>query len=538
MNKIVFTLLVLCTVGCGFKSEKADLIIHNAKIYSLDEQNSVHQAIAIRGDSIVALGAEREILNKFSGKQIDAKGATLYPGFIDAHSHLYGYSLTQIQLDLKGVKSESEMLAKIAAFKKANPTLKAITGRGWDESEWPTKKLPSRTRIDSIVPNIPLLLGRVDGHSAIVNKAALDLADFNSETTIEGGYVDYNNGILKEVAVQVVADKLPFNITDFDKLINRGANNCIEAGLTTVCDAGLPLEVLKNYQDLAAKGNLPVRLYAMAEPSQENFHYYKTQGTVDEPFFKQYAVKAYADGSLGSRSAALIGDYHDDEGNSGILTTSPDSLEKIAELCDALGLQLNTHCIGDRALNVTLNAYSKFLKPNNDKRWRIEHVQVVQESDLDLFGKLGVVPSVQPTHATSDAKWAAERLGPNRLNLSYAYQTLTKQLGWIALGTDFPVEDIDPIATFYSAVFREDIGGKLNEKFLAEEALTREQALRGITIWAALSMHMEDEVGSLETGKKADLVLLNTDLLEANPEAIKNTSVLLTIIGGKVVFKK
>lgn len=536
MNKyFILALITFLLASCGFKSQKADLIIHNAKIYSVDENFSVHKAMAIAGDSILEIGAEREILNKYSGKQLDLMGAVVYPGFIDAHSHLLGYGLFESALKLKDLKSEDELVEKLKAFVAANDR-EFYTGRGWDQSEWPDKKWPSRKNIDAISPNKPVLLMRVDGHSALANAKALEIAGINKDTKIEGGYIDFENGILKENAIDYVVNKMPEPSSEDNKNgIKLGADNCFKVGLTTVCDAGLNPKQLSSYKELNASNKLGIRVYAMADPSPENLEAYRNNGLINDDFFKLYSLKVYGDGSLGSRSAALLNDYHDDEGNNGILTTSPDSLKELASICADLGIQMNTHCIGDRALQETFKAYISALQPNNDNRWRIEHVQVVDSADLATFREYGIVPSVQPTHATSDSKWAANRLGEDRLGLSYAYKTLSEQLGWIALGTDFPVEDIDPLATFYSAVFREDIGGKMKKPFLPEQALSKEQALKGITIWAALSMKMEKEVGSLEKGKKADFVVLNIDLLKAEKEDIKNAQVLKTFIGGEMV---
>lgn len=538
MNKItVFLFLSILLGGCGFKSKEVDLIVHNAKIYSVDENFSIYQAIAINGDSIVALGPEREILNEYQGKRhIDAQGSVVYPGFIDAHSHLMGYALGLLNLDLRNAQSFDDVLEQLENRKSGSA--KSILGRGWDESDWPNKQLPSREKIDEIFPNTPVLLYRVDGHSALVNGAMFRLAGIDENTKIDGGIIDYQSGIIKENAIDYVVSLLPSpDQSTIEQAMEKGAKNCHAAGLTTVCDAGLTPEQISSYLALLQANKLAIRTYAMADPSPENFDFFENNGAVTDPFFRLKSVKAYADGSLGSRSAALLEPYHDDPHNHGILTTSPDSIAELAARCKNLNLQLNTHCIGDRALKRTLEVYANALESANDRRWRIEHFQVYDSADLEKVRVYGIIPSIQPTHATSDAKWAQKRLGAERLPFAYAYQTLKNQLGWVALGTDFPVEDISPLATFHDAVFRKKINSN-DAPFQPEEALSREEALRGITQWAALSMHMEDLIGTLEPGKKADLVILNTDLMKCAPEAFKDIEILKTIQAGKVVYEK
>ncbi len=538
MNSItLFFVLSILLGGCGFKSKEVDLIVHNAKIYSVDENFSIHQAIAISGDSIVALGPEREILNEYKGKKhIDAQGAVVYPGFIDAHSHLMGYSVGLLNLDLRDAKSFEEVLEQLE--NKKSSSSQSIMGRGWDESNWPNKELPSRSKIDELFPETPVILYRVDGHSALVNGAMFKLAGIDENSSIDGGIIDYKSGIIKENAIDFVVNLLPPpDQSTIEGAMEKGAKNCHAVGLTTVCDAGLTPEQISSYLALVQDKKLAIRTYAMADPSPENFDFFNSNGAVSDPFFRLKSVKAYADGSLGSRSAALLEPYHDDPHNHGILTTSPDSIAVLAAKCKNLNLQLNTHCIGDRALKRTLEVYANALEPANDRRWRIEHFQVYDSSDLEKVRVYGIIPSIQPTHATSDAKWAQDRLGEERLPFAYAYQTLKNQLGWVALGTDFPVEDISPLATFHDAVFRKKIDSEA-APFQPNEALTREEALRGITQWAALSMHMEELIGTLEPGKKADLVLLNTDLMKCAPESFKDIEVLKTILGGKVVYEK
>ncbi len=536
-TKFSIALLLIAVVsGCSFKQKKADVVIHNALIYSVDERFSKHQAMAIAGDSILELGPEREILNKYSANQtIDLGGKVVYPGFIDAHSHLLGYGLSLLNLDVRNVASEADMVAMVK--QQVAEGVSVIRGRGWDQSTWENNTWPSRKNLDDITADTPLLLQRIDGHAALVNKAALDLAGITADTEIAGGIIDYENGILKENAVDFVVEKLPkATLERQTTALKKAAKNCFSAGLTTVCDAGLTPTQRDAYLTWYQNEGLPIRVYAMADPNPKNFTWYQQNGPIYSDFFHLHSVKAYMDGSLGSRSAALLAPYADDTENKGVQTIPTDSLKVLAQKCFDLNLQLNTHCIGDRALRNTLNTYKSILAEGNDKRWRIEHVQVFDPADLETFRSHAVIPSVQPTHATSDAKWIVDRLGTERQDYAYAYQSLRQQLGWIPLGTDFPVEDIDPIKTFSSAVFRRPLDNKEQAPILPNEALTKEEALRGMTIWAALSMKMEDQVGSLEAGKKADFVVLNYDLLDCDYSMLRKVKVLKTFVGGEEKF--
>ncbi len=545
MKSYSFLLILLGFLSsCHFKHSEADLVIYNATVYTLDETNSVEQAIAIKDGKIVAIGKDRDILNNFRyTESIDAKQQFIYPGFIDAHCHFVGYGLGLQNVDLRGCKSFSEVLQRLKTFAAANPGNTWIVGRGWDHTDWPGKQWPNKDSLDILFPNRPILFHRVDGHSALVNQAALTAAGITSTTKIEGGVIDVVNGklsgLIKENTVDVITRIIPKPTEEqLLQALLKAQKKCFEVGLTTVDDAGLDKNTLLTLQKLYAAKKLDMRMYAMASDLQENFDYFRKNGPIKSESFNVHAFKFYADGSLGSRSACLCKPYHDATNEYGLLTTHPDSLRKRLQILNEMNFQACTHAIGDSANRSMLQLYGEVLGGSNDKRWRIEHAQVVVPEDFHWFQQYNIIPSVQPTHATSDAKWAADRWGEERMSGAYAYKELLKQNGIIALGTDAPVEDIDPLYTFYSAVFRKNAAGEPQNGFLSTNALTRLEALKGMTLWAALSNHEENVKGTIEKGKFADLVFLDRDLLKAAENDVLKAKVTRTVVGGKVMFSE
>ena len=390
-------------------------------------------------------------------------------------------------------------------------------------------------------PDKPVLLRRIDGHAAIANQAALTIADISSETKIEGGAVYSSNdkltGILVDRAVDLVLnhiDELPESVLQSNLL--QAQQNCFELGLTSLADAGLTKPAIQKLEQLYQDSILSIRQYIMLSDDSTTLAHYLPQGIIKTPNFHIESIKAYTDGALGSRGAALLSPYSDSPEESGMILFSEAHFRNLAKTAYENGFQLNSHCIGDSANRLMLDIYGEVLGGVNDRRWRIEHAQIVNPADLKKYQTFTVIPSVQPTHAISDMPWAVDRIGKKRLQHAYAYQSLLKQNFIIALGTDFPVEGIDPLQTFYTAVFRKDKNGEPVEGFLADEALSRDEALRGMTIWAALSQFEENEKGSLEKGKLADIVILNKDILEIPEGDFQNTKVVATFIGGKQVF--
>lgn len=522
--------------------QQVDLIIHNASIYTLNETALKAEAIAIKNGKIVAIGTENEILNKYSATQkIDVQKKPVFPGFIDAHCHFLGYGLYLNVLNLKGTTSFENVLEKINEYAKNNPS-DWIIGRGWDQNDWPEKKFPDKQKLDSLFPNTPVYLKRVDGHAALLNSKALQLAGITTETKIEGGemFIENKNltGIITDNAMNLVEQILPTKKLEEKKnAFLLAQQNCFAVGLTTVDDAGLDYEDIMLIQDLHTNGVLKMKIYAMLNPTKEN-EQLAAKGIIKTNRFTVRSFKLYADGSLGSRGALLKQPYHDKHQHIGVIVDSLEKLNHFAQLCYSLNFQLNTHSIGDSANAMMLSIYGNYLKTTNDLRWRIEHAQVVDKTDLHYFSKYTIIPSVQPTHATSDMYWAQQRLGANRESSAYAYNDLLKQNGIIALGTDFPVEDINPIYSFYAAVVRKNHKNFPTNGYQKENALSRENALKGMTIWAAIANFEENEKGSLEVGKEADFVVLDRDIMKVKEELILDTKVVYTFISGEKVFGK
>jgi predicted amidohydrolase YtcJ len=538
MKKILLVLLAASNSLFSFaQKKKADLIVYNAKIYTVDEKFSVANAIAIEGGRIAATGSTASILSGYEApKKINAAGKTVYPGFIDAHAHFYRYGLGLQTVNLVGTKSWEEIMGKLKTFAQQNGEGWLI-GRGWDQNDWTVKEFPTKEKLDEAFPNRPVLLTRVDGHAAIVNQKALDLAGVKVGQTLTGGTVETKNGkltgILIDNAIDLVSVKIPAaTIAQIEKGLLDAQRNCFEVGLTTVDDCGLDFTEVQQIDALQKKGDLKMRIYAMLSDAPHNYNFLFKNGAIKTDYLNVRSFKVYADGALGSRGAVLLQPYADRKDWHGFLLSRPEHFDLVANIIYQNGFQMCTHAIGDSGNRTILNIYGKYLKGKNDLRWRIEHAQVVNAADFKLFGQYNVVPSVQPTHATSDMYWAGQRLGKEREKGAYAYRQLAQQVGWLPLGTDFPVEDISPFKTFYAAVFRMDDKAFPKGGYQPENALTRQQALRGMTIWAAKSNFEEEEKGSLEKGKLADFVLLDTDLMTASPQAVLKTKVVATFVGG------
>lgn len=539
--RIYASCLLLLLAACQPKP-KVDLILHHAVIYSVNDSFAVAEAMAVNDGHIVALGSNDAILAKYDAFETrDAAGKFIYPGFIDAHSHFTGYSLGLQQVELEGTTSWDEVVAKVKAAADAN-SQPWIIGRGWDQNDWTVKTFPDKARLDSLFPNTPVFLVRVDGHAAIVNQAAFDVANIQADqANITGGVVEKKNGkltgILIDNAVDLVAEKIPRpTIGQYERSWQQGEAKCFAAGLTTVSDCGLELREALLLDSLQRAAKLYIHVYVMLSDNEPNWKWLRQKGAYKTDRINIGGMKFYADGALGSRGACLLHDYTDKPGWTGFLLKDKTYFEEQAAEMVKTKLQMCTHAIGDSANHEILRIYASVLKGKNDKRWRIEHAQVVDSADFAQFGRYSIVPSVQPTHATSDMYWAGDRLGPQRIRTAYAYQQLLKENGWLPLGTDFPVEDISPLKTFLAAVGRVDAKGYPAGGFQAENALTREQALRGMTIWAAKAAFEEEEKGSLETGKMADFIILDQDLMKVPVAGILSVKVLSTYIGGKNVY--
>ena len=533
--------IALFLTSCG-GPKKVDTLVVNGVIYTLDSSFSSVQAMAIKDGIIVATGTDAEILAAYTApEKIDAKGQAVYPGFIDAHAHFVGYGKSLFQVDLFGTTSWEEAVERVKVFAAAHPELTWIEGRGWDQNKWPGKKYPTNALLNTLFPNTPVVLQRVDGHAAIANQKAFNIAGVKPGQTIVGGEVETKNGVLTGVLIDnakgLVYNSIPaVNKQTYTQWLQAAQKNCFAQGLTTVTDCGLDIGDINFIDTLQQEGKINMRLFAMLSDNPENLSVYLKRGPYKTDKLFVNGFKVYADGALGSRGACLLHNYEDRKDWTGFLLANISHYDSLASVLATSNFQMCTHAIGDSANRQILNIYNKYLQKGNDKRWRIEHAQVVNPNDFNLFGAAAVVPSVQPTHATSDMYWAADRLGNERMKGAYAYKQLMDQNGWIPLGTDFPVEDISPFKTFLAAVGRVDAKGFPEGGFQMENGLTREQTIKGMTIWAAKASFLEKEVGSLEAGKKADFIILAQDLMQVPVNKILDTKVVATYSGGKKVF--
>ncbi len=542
MKNFLIALLAISLFSCSTK-EKADLLVYNATIYTVDSSFSTAEAMAVKDGKIVAVGKTADLEKEYEAtEKLDALGKFIYPGFIDAHAHFVGYGMSLQKVDLTGTNSWDEVIEKVKTFAAENKE-GWITGRGWDQNDWEVKEFPANEKLNELFPDRPVLITRIDGHAAVANQKALDLANIKAGDTLTGGEIEEMEGtltgILIDNAVDLVAEKIP-NATEeqFKKALQAAQQNCFAVGLTTIDDCGLGYEAVDGIKKLQANGDLKMRLYVMLSDEKKNYDYLEKNGIIKTDRLNVRSIKVYADGALGSRGACLLEPYHDKPGHYGFLLSNPSHFDSVANTISQKGWQMCTHAIGDSGNRTMLNIYAKYLKGKNELRWRIEHAQVVNQNDFNLFGANSIIPSVQPTHATSDMYWAGDRVGAERVKGAYAYQQLLTQNGWLPLGTDFPVEDISTFKTFYAAVARKDAKNFPAGGYQMENALTREQALRGMTIWAAKANFEEKEKGSLEKGKLADFIILDNDLMKEVPEKLLQVTVLKTFLGGEKVYEK
>ena len=539
--KKIYTLLIIFLAFISCNNFTADLIIHNAKVYTVNEDFDVVSAVVVKDGKIIDVGAEDLVAKYNAAAVLDLKGLPVYPGLIDAHCHFYQLGMTQEQVDLRGSKSLEELVARIKAH-QAKVNDEVILGRGWDQNLWENKAFPTKEVLDKAFPGKLVILERVDGHAAYVSSPVLEKANITAETKVEGGEVIIVNGAPSGVLIDKASDLayaiLPEPSTEKKiRALKKAEEIAFQNGLTTVDDAGLNRDVLELIDSLHKTEDLKIRVYGMISNSKENLDHYLAKGISQSERLTIRSVKVYADGALGSRGAALKKPYADAKNNKGLFLTPPEEIERLALLLADKGFQMNTHAIGDAANQVVLDAYKKALSTSPDPRWRVEHAQVVEKQDLEKFGPK-IIPSVQPTHATSDMEWADERLGEDRITTAYTFKELLDWSGKVALGTDFPVEKVNPLNTFYSAVARRNTEGKPVGGYQMDNALSRSEALKGMTIWAAYANFEEEQKGSIEIGKVADLVLMTEDIMTINESAILSAEILATIVDGNIVYQR
>lgn len=541
-QSLVFLLTCVLFFSCAPEKIDADLLVKNATIYTVDSDFSIAKAFVVKEGKILEIGIKPELELKYGVKEtFDAQGKTIVPGLIDGHGHLYNLGVTLQQVNLVGTKSFKEVIERVVAFQNEKNS-DYILGRGWDQNDWEVKQYPTKKELDSLFPNTPVALTRIDGHAMLANSKALAMAGILKTTKLPGGEVIVEDGMLTGILIdtpmELVQATFPKPNKGFIKqaLVDAEAI-CLSLGLTTVNDAGLSKEVIETIDQMQQDGSLAINVYAMISNTPDNLDYFLNKGIIKTKGLNVRSVKVYADGALGSRGATLKESYSDKEHHFGAMITPQKELLALASRIKAAGYQMNTHAIGDSANIAVLRAYNEVLKNEKEGRWKVEHAQVITGNDFDYFSN-NILPSIQPTHATSDMYWAEDRLGPKRIKGAYAYKTLLNKAGKVVLGTDFPVEEVNPMYTFYAATARKDLANFPKEGYRMEEALTREETLKGMTLWAAYSNFEETEKGSIEKGKNADFTVLDRDIMKIPLDSIPKTNVTATFIRGEKVYQK
>ncbi|MFL5637942.1 MAG: amidohydrolase [Gemmatimonadaceae bacterium] len=549
-------LVALAPVVLGAQTS-ADLVLTNGRIYTVDNARPIVSALAVRGGRVLFIGsdAEARALAKPSTTVIDLNGAAVVPGFVDAHAHLLGLGNTLQRVNLAGSTSYDEVIARVKAWAREVAPDTWILGRGWDQNRWPTKEFPTHEALSSAFPNNPVVLTRIDGHALLANARAMQLAKVTASTPDPtGGRIirlasGAPSGVFIDNAQSLVTRAIPqATKADKRKAILAAVAEANRWGLTGVHDAGEDVETVGIYEELARTGSYNLRNYVMlSDPGDPG-----SPTTMRNPYIQRgpqsalydghlwiRAIKLYADGALGSRGAALLAPYTDEPTNSGLLVSRPEHIRAWADSALRRGFQVNVHAIGDRGNRIVLDAFDSALKkfPKADHRFRIEHAQVLSPADIPRFARLGVIPSMQATHQTSDMRWAEARVGPQRIRGAYAWRSLINTGVVIPNGTDFPVEEVNPLLTFHAAVTRQDptnwpVGG-----WYPEQKMSREEALQSMTIWPAYAGFQESILGSLTPGKYADFVVLDRDVMSVPETEILRARVISTWIGGKRVYQ-
>ncbi len=544
MKHVAARFLPLCAywlMACS-SQKSADLLVTNARVYTADSTFSTADAFVVKDGTFLAVGKADELRKQYdTDSTVDLGGAPVYPGFYDPHSHFLGLGQVLDQADLVGAESYDDVIARLKTFYQQHPQVLWLTGRGWDQNDWADKQFPTKEKLDAAFPNVPVALMRVDGHALLVNSKALRLAQVTAGSRLAGGEVVLQNGqpsgVLVDNAMQLVRRVLPQpTLADKARMLKAAERVCVSLGLTTVSDAGISPAEIDLIDSLHKAGQLKIRDYAMVSLGEPNLNLYLKKGPFQTDRLTVKSFKLYADGALGSRGACLRKPYTDRPQTGGFLLLAPDELARVTGLLYKSGFQANTHCIGDSANHLMLDLYGKLLTGKNNRRWRIEHAQVVSPEDVARFGQYSIIPSVQPTHATSDMYWAADRLGPVRVKGAYAFNDLMKQLGIIAFGSDFPVEAPNPLFGFHAAVARQDAKNFPAAGYQMANAVDRRSALLAMTRWAAYACFEDQLRGSISPGKQADFVVLDRDIMTVPNEQLRATKVRQTWINGEKVF--
>lgn len=554
---LILLIAALSLFSISSKPETADVVFTNGNIYTVNERQPHAEALAVKDGRILFVGSNEDV-KKYEGKGtrvVDLKGHTVVPGMTDAHYHLMGVGLREMTLNLEGTTSLEDFLAKVKArVDKAKPG-EWVTGRGWIETFWKPPVFPTRQELDRIAPNNPVLLRRADGHAAVVNSAALKSAGITRNTPNPfGGEISKDkagepNGMLLDNAQALVSKNIPqMTAADYEQALLLGVERSIRLGWCEIQDPGGDYSEVDLYKRMYEQGKIKLRIYkAVYGPTADSARLLREGATIGayDHRFTLRTIKVVFDGALGSRGAALLEPYSDKPDTSGFLREKPEELLPMFKDALKQGIQVQTHAIGDRTNRTILDLYEQAFNavPQNQRkiqnpRWRVEHAQIVNPVDIPRFARLGVIPSMQPSHAIGDLHFAPARLGIKRLAGAYAWQSFIKSGVVVPSGSDAPVERGEPMIEFYAAVARKDMKGFSGEGWHPEEAVTREQALKMFTIWAAYAAFEENLKGTIEPGKLADLTVLSADIMKIPEPEILKTECLMTVIGGEVVYEK
>ncbi len=538
---LLILLLTTLLTGCSTK-KKARLLVKNARVYTADSSFSVADAFVVNDGKFLAVGKAEILANEYDADSTaDLGGQPVYPGFYDPHAHFLGLGQVLDQADLVGASSYDEVIDRLKTFRQKHPETMWLIGRGWDQNDWAVKTFPTKGKLDAAFPDVPVALTRVDGHALLVNSKTLRLAQVTAGSKLPGGEILVQNGqptgVLVDNAMQLIKRVIPQpDLADKARMLLNAQKACVALGLTTVSDAGISPDEINLIDSLQKAGKLKIRDYAMISLGEPNLNYFLKRGPFQTDRLTVRSFKLYADGALGSRGACLRRPYSDRPETGGFLLLGPSELERVTKLLYASNFQANTHCIGDSANHLMLDLYGKLLKEHNDRRWRIEHAQVVSPDDFWKFNRYSIIPSVQPTHATSDMYWATDRLGKIRVKGAYAFKDLMKQNTMIAFGSDFPVEAVNPLFGFHAAVARQDAKNFPSGGYQMENAVDRKSALLAMTRWAAYACFEDQLRGSIAPGKQADFVILDRDIMTVPNPQLRQTIVKQTWIGGERVY--
>ncbi|HEU4747207.1 MAG TPA: amidohydrolase [Gemmatimonadaceae bacterium] len=548
------TLLALAPAAIPAQ-QSADLLLTNGRIYTVDATRPVASALAVRGDRILFVGSDVEgrALAGAATRILDLQGKTVVPGLIDAHAHLLGLGTSLRRVNLVGATSYAEVVSRVAAWAKTVRAGEWIVGRGWDQTRWPTNAFPTHEELSRATPNNPVVLSRVDGHAVLANAKAMQLAGITARTPDPaGGRILRDasgapSGVFVDNAESLVDKAIPSSSKDEKRrAILAAIAESNRYGLTGIHDAGQDAATTAIYEELAKAGEFNLRNYVMLSDPGDRAAALRNPYIARGPQSGLYggrlwirSIKLYADGALGSRGAALLAPYSDEPANSGLLVSHPSHIAAMAELGLARGFQINVHAIGDRGNRIALDAFDSALRrsPRADHRFRVEHAQVISPEDIPRFARLGVIPSMQATHQTSDMRWAEARVGPERIRGAYAWRSLLNTGVIIPNGTDFPVEEVNPLLTFHASVTRQDASGAPPGGWFPDQKMTRQEALQSMTIWPAHAGFQESVIGSLTPGKYADFVILDRDIMRVPDSELLSTRVVSTWLGGKAVYQ-